>query len=404
MLDPTTISASAAMIMIFACVITGVAWLRGEKDTEVKYWFLASALQLVGGAFLALDNTLPLHAGALIGATVVVMSTGYLHLGFQRLFRLPLRFGEVYAVSFAMGALTFLLLLLSGEAANFLSLLYFGTTIHLILAVRTVHGCLKNEPLPSGNITLLVLTLYALGNISLFPVAYLYPAEFVRGIAHAKWLSVTTIPLILLDLTTYLMALALKLERATEQQRILATRDMLTGLLNRRAFYDMSYDLSGQQGVVAIIDLDHFKAVNDNHGHQSGDDVLNKFAQAATAALPANAVFSRLGGEEFGIILKGSDGETAASLLETLRTVVSAIEFRSTSSRTFRISFSCGFSFTNDIGAELDRVMIQADNALYVAKASGRNRVLSYEDTLHLREQENVLMQPAEPLQKTLLV
>ncbi len=322
----------------------------------------------------------PFYIGTLIGTSLITASTGYLHLGYQRFFHQPLRFRQTHLIGATFGVAIFVLRFASGGAQDFVSVLYLGTSLNVALTIKTVRQCLRSEPLPSGRAALFVLSVYGAANLAMFPIAYLEPVHYVNGYPEAPWLSITTIPLLLMALATYIMALVLKLERATEKQRVLATHDVMTGLLNRRAFYETVASFINRPGAVAILDLDHFKAINDNYGHKAGDDVLIRFANAAEPLLPRDALFCRLGGEEFGVILLDCDAKYAKQVLEDVRSVTSALEFVSADGKPFEITLSCGFTTSNDLAGEIDRTMIRADNALYEAKKNGRNCVMSYED------------------------
>ena len=132
----------------------------------------------------------------------------------------------------------------------------------------------------------------------------------------------------------------------------------------------------------ALLDLDHFKRVNDQHGHRSGDAVLKAFANTVRARLRASDAFGRTGGEEFGLVLPGTDLAGARWLLETIRREVEAIAVPSDSGQPVRVTVSAGVAMA-DQGAALaaDRLYGRADQALYEAKRAGRNRVEAFGST-----------------------
>jgi diguanylate cyclase (GGDEF)-like protein len=154
-------------------------------------------------------------------------------------------------------------------------------------------------------------------------------------------------------------------------------RDALTGAYNRRhglACLELELKRQGrrtQPCAVALIDLDHFKQVNDRHGHEAGDAVLKAFAQLAREACTPDDVFVRWGGEEFLLLL--GRGDAARQRLEALREQVAAHDWRGTVPGRV-ITFSAGLAITrpNDDAAA---VLARADQALYDAKHRGRNRV-----------------------------
>lgn len=193
-------------------------------------------------------------------------------------------------------------------------------------------------------------------------------------------------------LRTRLQTQKLELLRALDRIRELATRDPLTNLLNRRAMTEVLHSHTGDRRFaadglsLALIDLDHFKRVNDSHGHAVGDQVLQHFARVALGTLRSGDVMARWGGEEFLLMLPGTSPAEAMVSVERIRTQLSSEPFVSGQAPTFVIAFSCGVAaclVQHDIEAAIER----ADQAMYRAKTSGRNRSLVALDSDHPRVQ-----------------
>lgn len=171
-----------------------------------------------------------------------------------------------------------------------------------------------------------------------------------------------------------------ELRDTLQQVQTLASRDALTGLYNRRHMQDRllesakRHERYGERFTVALVDLDHFKRINDVHGHRVGDEALMAFASAATLALRESDVVGRWGGEEFLFILSNTSPTKALVALERLRV---ALQDCSVSSRVpeLRAAFSAGVA-QHDVAAPVQRTLERADQALYQAKAAGRNRCL----------------------------
>jgi diguanylate cyclase (GGDEF)-like protein len=165
----------------------------------------------------------------------------------------------------------------------------------------------------------------------------------------------------------------------------LAATDPLTGLPNRRFFLDIAnreVDRVRRFSVpasVAMIDIDHFKDINDTYGHAAGDEALRHLATSFKSALREVDVLARLGGEEFALLLPGTNENGAQSLAEKMRAVLSSTPV-SAGKSTFRLTASFGatdlLSDDLDIAAALGR----ADAALYAAKRSGRDCVKTFSD------------------------
>jgi diguanylate cyclase (GGDEF)-like protein len=161
------------------------------------------------------------------------------------------------------------------------------------------------------------------------------------------------------------------------EHRRVAVIDPLTGLLNRSAFAQRLGELQHQidQGAESSLgflmaDIDHFKRINDEHGHPVGDAVLRDVAYALRGELRAFDLVYRLGGEEFAILLPGADLVKTREIAERLRVAVAR---SSTGGIAVTMSFGCGA--VSGSGARLARLYAQADAALYEAKRAGRNRV-----------------------------
>jgi two-component system, sensor histidine kinase LadS len=158
-----------------------------------------------------------------------------------------------------------------------------------------------------------------------------------------------------------------------------AQRDPLTGVFNRRGFYEQAKlpcQLAARQGrplSLVVIDLDHFKAVNDQHGHHVGDEVLKAVAGALAATLRQSDILARWGGEEFILLLPETTIDVALTLAERLRLQVEQTRIPSgTTSIAVTASFGLG-QLAN--AEEFDTLIDRVDEALYLAKSSGRNRV-----------------------------
>ncbi len=184
--------------------------------------------------------------------------------------------------------------------------------------------------------------------------------------------------------------LALSLSNALAHERLAAQSrvDELTGLLNRRAgLQALAEHLGPGDGTapvaVAMIDLDHFKAVNDAFGHLVGDRLLTHVAATCRRALRADDLLIRYGGEEFVAVLPGQDARAAGAAAERLRTTVDRAPLRLRDGTTVHVTVSVGVAVASlgEVSDPIGRLLHEADVALYRAKASGRDRVEVAADT-----------------------
>ncbi|MEY4764116.1 MAG: hypothetical protein RI907_789 [Pseudomonadota bacterium] len=175
-------------------------------------------------------------------------------------------------------------------------------------------------------------------------------------------------------------ALALALKRIGE----LATRDELTGLFNRRHMLEWLHTekqrclRQGRSFCLGLIDLDHFKDVNDRHGHAVGDEALTHAAHTLAAGLRESDLIARWGGEEFLVVFTDTDCATAQAALDRIRQQL-VRSMASPSVPDLSLNFSAGLT-TYHPDELLTRAMDRADRALYLAKAGGRGRTLVVED------------------------
>lgn len=170
-----------------------------------------------------------------------------------------------------------------------------------------------------------------------------------------------------------------EIRRQNEELTLLATRDPLTGCFNRRAFFSQ-FESHWQTGRVnrqplgcVMVDIDHFKSINDNHGHATGDQVLQLVAQMIRTVTGDRGLVCRYGGEEFCVLVPNADVAAAVALAETIRQTIEA-----TPCAELNITASLGAS-DSTLGADEPAEMLdQADKALYFSKRNGRNRVTDF--------------------------
>jgi diguanylate cyclase (GGDEF)-like protein len=171
-----------------------------------------------------------------------------------------------------------------------------------------------------------------------------------------------------------------KLTDTLDQVQRLASRDELTRALNRRALVAAlerersRAERSGTPFCIAMIDLDHFKVVNDSYGHAAGDAVLRAVADTVHDTMRMTDVFGRYGGEEFLLILVGTPPQTALEAVERVRLAVAARDWRSIVPDA-RVTMSAGIAGFRK-GESVEQLLHRADQALYQAKKTGRNRTI----------------------------
>jgi diguanylate cyclase (GGDEF)-like protein len=177
--------------------------------------------------------------------------------------------------------------------------------------------------------------------------------------------------------------LLLHKERAEAEVLRLATMDALTGAYNRRTFHEAAErELSrarraGTPLSMILLDIDHFRAVNEKYGHAVGDEVLARFADILRSALRKEDMLVRFGGEEFLVLLPDVPGPGAVVVAGRIRRAVAATEIEAAGHR-FALTASLGVAARLDEGPEsVDGLLARAGSALALAKERGRNRVVA---------------------------
>jgi diguanylate cyclase (GGDEF)-like protein len=169
----------------------------------------------------------------------------------------------------------------------------------------------------------------------------------------------------------------------TKNLESMVTVDGMTGVLNRRGLEDASHKMEGlckrvHMGMaVLLIDIDHFKKVNDKHGHLAGDDVLRHMTEVVKGVLRTGDVFGRYGGEEFAVFMPNTNESEASILAERIRAAVESAPFTE-GKYNIPITVSIGTADSVRAGYDFKGLIAAADTTLYAAKKGGRNRVLRF--------------------------
>lgn len=187
-------------------------------------------------------------------------------------------------------------------------------------------------------------------------------------------------------------AIVIENTRKAEEMRILAETDSLTKLSNRHHFWkslEEAVELarSGKNPLsVVFFDLDHFKQVNDRYGHLAGDYVLRQFATTLKKHASDRDIIGRLGGEEFGLVIRVCDRESAHRIAERIRREAELLQLESDAGRSIEITVSAGIAVFPSDGLHAEELFKAADQALYLAKHHGRNCIMKRPDVRERRQ------------------
>jgi len=227
-----------------------------------------------------------------------------------------------------------------------------------------------------------IFMLFAHGALFLLrtPLLAALPWAPTRDLTGSVWLTVLSFEALLFTISIAFILLAMAKERTELRHRTAAMIDPLTGIANRRAFLQDAKGIALRHGsnprptAVLLIDLDHFKSVNDRFGHAVGDRTLEIFADAARESIRANDLVGRLGGEEFAAILRDTSQEKAVAAANRLRESF-AKAAQDVDGRPVCATVSIGVAQCEGPVLDVAELLAQADQALYFAKERGRNRV-----------------------------
>jgi diguanylate cyclase (GGDEF)-like protein len=252
----------------------------------------------------------------------------------------------------------------------------------------------RSEPLVSRWPAIFML--FAHGALFLLrtPLSRMLPWSPTNEVFGSVWLTVLSFEALLFTIAIAFILLAMAKERTEFRHKTAAMIDPLTGIANRRAFLHDGTEImkkqsvDGRPGAVLLLDLDHFKSINDRFGHAIGDRVLQVFAESASANVKPTDLVGRLGGEEFAAVLYDVDRERALIMAERIRSAFAAAAVE-VDGRPVMATVSVGMVFNEDSTFDVSALLAQADQALYHAKERGRNRVeIASLDLVRLRKQE----------------
>jgi len=227
-----------------------------------------------------------------------------------------------------------------------------------------------------------IFMLFAHGALFLLrtPLVAVLPWVASNHVYDSVWLTVLSFEALLFTISIAFILLAMAKERTELRHRTAAMVDPLTGIANRRAFLQDAGQLAKRHAAkprpvaVLLIDLDHFKSINDRFGHALGDRVLAIFTETARATVRKADLLGRLGGEEFAAVLYDASKDKAMAVAERMREnfARTALEV---DGRPVGATVSIGLVHCDQPAIDMAELLAQADQALYFAKERGRNRV-----------------------------
>ncbi|MBS4048820.1 MAG: GGDEF domain-containing protein [Alphaproteobacteria bacterium] len=379
-LDTPTVAFITVLVICLQGGILTALWLIHRDMRGIGFWTAGAVLVALGvlGAFLR-SNTMPSAALAAANITIVgglVVTWWGIDDFFQR--RPSYRLGLAILALTVVGVTWFVV------TGNSRMRVLFLLGLFALMAGLRLYSMLRE--INPGTRFSQILTSVALGAHGIY---YLVLATAIYSLPPVDkplaqlplfgWLFL--IPMLLSIVVVFGIVLLVNQTIATRLQES-ARRDVLTEALTRRAMEEMAADelaRSRRHGLplsLLLLDIDHFKLVNDQYGHAAGDTALRQFAAAVRRCLRREDVFGRLGGEEFCALLPSTAVEGAAQLAERIRQSVANLAVEAGGNR-LSLKVSIGVASLGEHGGSWDELVNQADRAMYAAKRAGRNRVVT---------------------------
>ncbi|HEY0234783.1 MAG TPA: GGDEF domain-containing protein [Afipia sp.] len=357
-----------------------VSWFVSRSDQILLTWGIGVSFLL--GSLLVYESFVqkfhPL-TGAIGFAALLTGLTFFMGAGRQ--FRTGVLPGWTMAIVAALSITAMAVPMLQGyDGLSYVALNIAAMAILLFTAWDYWSGRKEAPALIST-----LAALYALTALSFIPCAMILIREGNWMMHHApdNWAETINLGMCLTGISGMgALSLGLNQVRLARRHKHDAETDVLTGLLNRRALIDRTRLLPAPVAVV-IFDIDHFKQVNDIHGHHTGDTVLQMFATILDMNARKGDMAARLGGEEFAVVLPGASAIAAALLAERVRQSFTDHRFTSPAG-DFSNTVSAGIANVTEDESDFATLLQQADAALYEAKREGRNRVIFYSDKTDL--------------------
>lgn len=351
-------------------------WASGRAPAAAVYWCVAMWIGSAASVFLALRAVIAPELSIGLGNALAALAYAMTWGGFRsfdgrRVSRLavaaaPVAWCLAYGLSDTFAADMNLRVILMSVIVVVYS---------LAIAAEVMQGR-KSEPLPSRLFIAVLLALHAVFYGLRIPFTLLAPVSDGAQPYISPWFAAFAVEIFIHTVVLSVSVLILLKERSEAIYRQAARSDALTGILNRGAFMEEAASMLGrhpQGGVLMLLDLDHFKAINDTYGHQAGDKVLQRFTSAVSAKLRGEMVFGRFGGEEFALFAAALDLDEAAAFADTLRQDIEGLEIGHYGTM-ISATVSIGVASVVLSGGDIDSLVASADFALYRAKAEGRNR------------------------------
>ena len=376
-LDVPTLFAVTLFITVIGGLLLLFAFLQNRNTPALALWGIGYLVGAAGAALLSGQAAAVPNVWA-VGAANALLSTAY---GFMWCGARNFEGRRVSLIGLAIGPALWIVAFQFDSFAQSLqeriSLVAAISASYALLAARELWYA-RDRDLISRWPTLVLVIGHAGFLLARIPYAQDLAASVSSGHAHGAVATVMAFEALFVAFCLPFLRVAMSKERAELEQRLAAETDPLTGVPNRRAFFDRGNPLlerfiaERKPAALLLFDLDRFKDINDTAGHQAGDRVLQAFCDLVGTSVRPGDLFGRLGGEEFAYLMANVSVTQALQTAERLRLQFAALQF---ADLAITPTVSVGVAMASEAGRNLSALLALADRALYRAKADGRNRV-----------------------------
>lgn len=363
-----------------------IVWFHNRRETAAGLWALAFIIGASGAMTIAVKGGAS-SINVIVSSALIAMAYTLFWAGY-RAFNGWRTYTWLAAAVPAIQVMASIVWPQLREEPNFTVALQ-STIIAVLSAASayTVYSGPGNRKLAMSTPLAAFLCIHSIFHLTHIGYALFDPSPIIGGRMTAPWWKIFMLENFLNIIVVATSCTILIKERSEERHRMAAETDALTGIANRRAFVQQTEKLlphAEEHAVLAILDIDHFKPINDRFGHQAGDRALIELARSITGKLPENTLFGRIGGEEFAIFLPGQQSDPTG-LLEALRRSVEEIDLKH-NGHSIPLTVSVGAAKVLQAGRNFDHLVAAADCALYAAKDSGRNRLVHFSPSQRLQK------------------
>lgn len=358
---------------LIAIIVLTAYKQRSDKKRPTMLYLLGKSFQSIGWLLLSLRGEILLVLSGHIANTLLLVGFSLEMLAFSRLSEVRQKLELLFLASTATGSM---LLWVIPELNLWVTIISIAV---VCIYAPTAIVLLRQEN--SSNLQKVISACFLLFCSMLIIRAYSALVDGIGLFSISTIQSLTFISLFGFSLVGGIGFLLLMNEKLENELFEAATTDSLTGILNRRAFFSRSefalnIAIRNQTPIsIIMLDIDYFKKINDSYGHYIGDIVLQSFTRNICQQIRPHDVFGRIGGEEFAILILNSN-ENTATIAERIRASTETQDIDSVKGLRYTVSIGIASCIPKDV-SDLSKVLQKSDVALYEAKNSGRNKIIS---------------------------